>query len=567
MDSAKQYHLERWNVYHNIVKDYNQLLSGRFSGIFSLLTSAWVIITAFGTQNTDSNSGQSVITLATTLAPILLTLLLMHEMRIFIQFQQDNYFMIYHAYKLCSDCEENEFQHLLDITQGSGVSIATFIFMALSNLVVILVPIINLIQIFSYNSDGNNSTAYFFVILVNIACLTLYIGGAIGTFFQYLILCQKVLPDLWYFAIENKLKLTGAKWHRATILTKSMKCRFLKMILGYGREGTGKAWKTTKQLFGSKRKLFRYVRRFNRGQKKSLLACVYDSWYNSSKRIPNTLPYTVFIDITTQCNLKCSGCYSNDLTRKCDMDFDKLSKVIPVLKAGGVKAIVLTGGEPTLYEQLMNLVTQNRDVLFFIFTNGQKQLRIYDEFIRKLGNIIFIFSVDGDKDRHEGRRGSGTYQPILENMRYLKKLRIGFGVSVTVNRTNIYRLPYSIEEIGKYKPAFTLFFRFNSNNKSLSVTDGEYEIFCKKVKELPDSLLIHLPYYEAQSEKEGCVAGKYIFHIRNDFKISNCPYVRQATDQSIIGMTVQEIADLLATQTACCACPAKAPQQEGSVNE
>lgn len=403
--------------------------------------------------------------------------------------------------------------------------------------------------------------SYYMMTVINIACLLLYVAGAIGTYVQYFILCRKVSPDLWYFAIENKLKLTGAKRRRSSVLSAKTEWRFWRMLLGRGREGKGEAWKTTKKLF-SKRKLFRYVRRFNWVQRRSLLACVYDSWFNSAKRIPNILPYTVFIDITSQCNLRCEGCFSSDLKRANEMNFDTLQKVIPVLKSGGIKAIVLTGGEPTLYDKLMNLVTENRDIIFFVFTNGQKPLWSYKEFVRKLGNMIFIFSIDGDKALHEKRRGSGTYQPILDNMQYLKKHRIGFGVSVTVSKKNINELPAKIRELKKYKPAFTLFFRFNSKDRALSVSDKDYDKFCKETTELPYSLVVHLPYYETWSKISGCIAGKYIFHIRSDFTISNCPYVRHATEKPITGMTAEEIAELLATQTMRCAHSVKAPVNE-----
>jgi len=510
--------------------------------------------------------------IATTLAPILLTLLLLHEMRIFIQFQQDNYCMVYHAYKLYTQCGESDFKHLLDVMQGSGMSISTFIFMFLSNGVVLCVPILNLIQIFFHYSiivNALGKPVSVTICVVNILCFLFYVAGAVSVVVQYRALCRKVSPDFWCFAVSNHMKLAGASRSRYSKGPHIVSLVFPKLKLKCRAKGD--AWEHTINLNSTfnKTDLLSSASHLNRLQRKSLLACLYDSWLRPQNSPKRALPQLAFVDVTARCNLQCSGCYASDMREMegetsqtnrtdLDIDFDKLRELIPVLREGGVKALALTGGEPTAWNHLFDLIAENPDLLFLVFTNGQKQLSDYNKLVKKLGNLIFIFSVDGSREVHEARRGSNTYQLILQNLNFAKKWgnKFGFAIAITVTKKNCNasELQQSMQEIFHKKPVLALFFRFNSvDDDDLALSDAEYAQFCKEICQNNPCLTVNLPFDEQKANKDlcnGCVACKYIFHIRRDFSISACPYVRQHTAKSINfqNLTVQSIRELLDTQ-------------------
>lgn len=596
--TAKEYHLSRWNTYHDAVKDYNQLLSSRFSGIFTLLTSAWVIISAIGsstnngiTEGTAANLAQnttnavtdllqntaeavtsspsSTYIIALTLVPILLTLLLLHEMRIFIQFQQDNYLMIYHAYKLYSECDEPEFRHVLDVTQGSGTPVATFIFMVLSNVVVLFVPIINIIQMIVMEGHRfDNFFANLAIVAVNVVCCAFYIIGAAGSGYQYLILCRKVPSDLWYFAVTNNMKLTGAKIARPLQLNEGAEKSFCCIARRFLKNRSNPKNSTLEIPSFTPWRILKYFRRLNSYQRKALLSCIYSNWFSPGNEAGNSttsqeerLPYVAFFDVTTKCNLHCEGCYAGDIQHnEKNLDVEKLHELLPVLKAGGVKAVVLTGGEPTLWEPMFKIILENPDLLFFIFTNGQKRFDQYKNIIPKIGNAIFIFSVDGDKGTHDERRGVGTYDKIMRNLKFLRKKKVGFAISMTVTAENYANMPKALKVISHdYKPAFAFFFRFNSRayQDDNNLCEEEYEKFCNTITKKAPCLVINLPHDEQFTKCGDCVAGKYIFHIRHDFRIGRCPYIRK--DESADNLSVKSIRDAL-DRLVDEHCPAKSKQ-------
>ena len=591
INNTTEYHLSRWNTYHDIVKTYNQELSVRFGTIFTIITSAWVLGSAsalgmtgrapgiagsaskivetaseIGGTGTGGNDNLNVLlTVGVTLAPVLLTLLLLHEMRIFIQYQQDNYFMIYHAYHLCSEDSASEFEHILNVTQGSGTPVATFLFMLLSNTVVLAVPIINLIVLNFSGLQWDSRIIFIFANCVNIGCLCIYIAGVIGSVVQYFILCSQIDSQVWLFAVRNNIKLTGAKVMRTSVLPTGKTLRYLFAHTRMGLKGKGEAASSTyssdklNKSF-TIRNLREAISRLNWGQRKALFACVYDSWYRTKEKPNHVLPYTAFIDVTTRCTLNCKGCFAEDLEKGSDIDYDKLEKVIAVLKEGGVKAIVFTGGEPTLWPFLYDVIATHRDILFLVFTNGQKQLFEHGKLIKKLGNLIFIFSIDGNETGHESRRGVGTYQSVIDNMNYFHKKKIGFATSTTVTAFNYSNIQDFLSEFEKYEPAIKFLFRFNVHGGLEELSDKDYGTLSKSIGNF-SGLVVNLPQDELGAKCGGCVAGQYIFHIRQNFTLGNCPFNRETTDTTIEDLSAQGIADLLKKQTGRCHCPPRSANE------
>jgi len=79
-----------------------------------------------------------------------------------------------------------------------------------------------------------------------------------------------------------------------------------------------------------------------------------------SERIKNIekdpKPISLVVALTGRCNWSCDYCYLGDQQPK-DLDYDKLTDFIYHLwLKGGLKSIEITGGEPTLYKKLDNLI-------------------------------------------------------------------------------------------------------------------------------------------------------------------------------------------------------------------
>jgi MoaA/NifB/PqqE/SkfB family radical SAM enzyme len=84
-----------------------------------------------------------------------------------------------------------------------------------------------------------------------------------------------------------------------------------------------------------------------------------------------SFPEIVTFRINSRCNNNCRFCYGPKNIRS--MRLPKIKRMIDSFKAGGVKAIVITGGEPLLYkyiDQILNYIHRN-GLKIFLDTNGK----------------------------------------------------------------------------------------------------------------------------------------------------------------------------------------------------
>jgi MoaA/NifB/PqqE/SkfB family radical SAM enzyme len=79
-----------------------------------------------------------------------------------------------------------------------------------------------------------------------------------------------------------------------------------------------------------------------------------------------------YIQVTRDCNLKCIIC-SNPPTNY-HLEFDRAKEKIDALAAKQCPGVIMTGGEPTLYSSLPQLIKYclGKKVFPRIITNGQK---------------------------------------------------------------------------------------------------------------------------------------------------------------------------------------------------
>ena len=106
----------------------------------------------------------------------------------------------------------------------------------------------------------------------------------------------------------------------------------------------------------------------------------------------------------------------------------------------GISFIVLAGGEPMIREDVIIKASQFKEILFPIFTNGtllnNDYLRLFDE----NRNLVPIFSIEGDEEVTDLRRGEGVYNQLLNSMELMRNNNIIFGASLTFTKGNLSNL-------------------------------------------------------------------------------------------------------------------------------
>ena len=168
--------------------------------------------------------------------------------------------------------------------------------------------------------------------------------------------------------------------------------------------------------------------------------------YKDGKR---PFPVTVEIDLTNNCNHKCSFCFYADSIGRGRMPFlvtDVLKERIKEMRQLGVKGISFTGGgEPMLHPDFMNILNYTKQLGFDVglITNGSA---INEKKIKQLNEDltwIRISMAGGDPKSYQKVQGVNQFQKVIDNLKLIydekisQKSQLNIGVRVLITPNNI----------------------------------------------------------------------------------------------------------------------------------
>ena len=134
---------------------------------------------------------------------------------------------------------------------------------------------------------------------------------------------------------------------------------------------------------------------------------------------------TAAIDITHRCNLRCLHCYWWKQDHPVEQEDRQIIMFMKALRAGGLRAAILYGGEPTLRPEICRAAGRIFDATL-AFTNGTNGFPLLD-------NGQWILSLDGPEDVNDSIRGEGVYRKAVENLIKAPRPPI---VHITISRLN-----------------------------------------------------------------------------------------------------------------------------------
>ncbi len=250
-------------------------------------------------------------------------------------------------------------------------------------------------------------------------------------------------------------------------------------------------------------------------------------------------PYRkALIQITERCNLNCEHCFVNAESRGIYLSLEELRKyIVPALKKLNVVKVTLTGGEPFIHSEVIDIIEllSCEGFCVGICTNGTL---INDEKImklRRLKNIHINVSLDGfRKESHGVFRGNyDCFNTIIDNIKSIADNGLLQGILVTPNThadineyTDICKFA---KEVGAKYVLMNPLSNFGRGNDCKGVI-GTSKQQMKKIKEntirlIDDKFEINYIRFPEQNKKYGDCEGGNIIYIFSNGDVTNCPYV------------------------------------------
>lgn len=252
------------------------------------------------------------------------------------------------------------------------------------------------------------------------------------------------------------------------------------------------------------------------------------------------IPWAILIDPTAACNLKCTGCWAAEYGHQSQLSNDDLNKIISEGKELGTYVYLFTGGEPLMRKKdLLNLCEKNPDCLFLMFTNGTLCDDAFADEVKRVGNLLLIFSIEGNEETTDARRGKGTYKAVTAAIKRLKDRNLIFGASLCYTKLNA-------EVIGSDEYAdflvdlgcrFAWYFSYmpigNSAGPEILATAEQRKMMydqIRKWRHRERKPLFTIDFFNDGEYVGGCIAGgKQYFHINSNGDCEPCVFCHYST--------------------------------------
>ncbi|MFO8017042.1 MAG: radical SAM protein [Promethearchaeia archaeon] len=161
---------------------------------------------------------------------------------------------------------------------------------------------------------------------------------------------------------------------------------------------------------------------------------------------PRNIPYTSQIELTLQCNAKCPFCSIQSIPNNLlgeDMSTKQVKFIIDQLAELGVNTLTFTGGEPTLREDLPEIIYHTgitHNFINGIATNGYLMPELFKKYSFD-GLDYILTSLDyPTAEQHNKIRGIDVFEKVIEMIQIANQRDIKVIISTVVMKDNIDQL-------------------------------------------------------------------------------------------------------------------------------
>ena len=156
------------------------------------------------------------------------------------------------------------------------------------------------------------------------------------------------------------------------------------------------------------------------------------------------IPLVISWHLINRCNRRCKYCFRWE-TASGEMSREEVFKVIDELAGMGTRAIIFSGGEPLLRDDIGDIINYSRSKKIFtgLTSNGD----LVGKRIGEIRNLNMLkLSLDGPREIHDFLRGEGSYDKVMEAVRAAKKAGISIKLNTTLTKYNIECVDFLLEK-------------------------------------------------------------------------------------------------------------------------
>jgi len=267
-----------------------------------------------------------------------------------------------------------------------------------------------------------------------------------------------------------------------------------------------------------------------------------------SRKLGVHIPNFFLIDPTSDCNLRCEGCWAGMYEKHDTLDFETLDRLMNEAKELGIYWAVISGGEPFKYPHLIRLAEKHPDMAFMVYTNGTLITEKVADAIVEAGNLSPVISLEGWREQTDARRGKGVFDRIMKAMDALRERGAVFGISLTITRYNVDEvtsdafIDFLIEKGAVYGWTFHYIPIGRNPNPDLMVTPEQRAYLSERIPYIRTHKPIQIAdFWNDGALTCGCIAGgRMYFHITASGVVEPCAFAHFSVE-NIKGKSLLEV--------------------------
>ena len=253
------------------------------------------------------------------------------------------------------------------------------------------------------------------------------------------------------------------------------------------------------------------------------------------------VPWIILFDPTSACNRHCVGCWAADYGNSLNLTYEEMDRLVSEGSELGCHLYMLTGGEPLVRKRdVLRLAEAHDDCLFNIFTNATLIDQAFCDEVKRLGNIVFSISLEGDETSNDGRRGDGSYADAMAAFDLLHENGLLFGTSTAYTRDNVEIVSSDayLDTIIEKGARWAWYFHYmpvgEGASADLMPTVEQREYMLRRIREVRavegGKPIFAMDFQNDGEYVGGCIAGGRVYcHINARGDVEPCVFIHYST--------------------------------------